>query len=76
MILAISALPKACASTPERSPPAWRRFAAELLATLTEFGDRWRSDGIRVWVAVDLALPTERLINGSLTEIAAGSFPP
>lgn len=52
------------------------RIASSLLSVLKEYGDRERSNNIRVRVAENLSLANERLRSGSLEKIASLSFGP
>lgn len=52
------------------------RIAARLLGTLTEYGDEPRIKGLHIRVAENLGLPEERIIQGSLEEIAHAAFAP
>lgn len=51
-------------------------LAQSLIQTLERCGDSRRLDGIRIQVAENLGLPEERIISGSLAEIAATRFAP
>ena len=52
------------------------RIAARLLARLEEYDDRQRIRAIRIRVAENLGLADERIVAGTLEEIAAASFAP